>query len=885
MIGQTLGHYRILDKLGEGGMGVVYRAEDTTLQRQVAIKLVPPDLCCSEERLKRFKREAMALAALDHPNIVTIHSVEEADGTHFLTMQLVEGKTLDDLITREGLPLDRVLEIGIPLADALVAAHEKGIVHRDLKPGNIVITNEGRVKVLDFGIAKLNRDAEATDDSELPTETLTVAGQVQGTLPYMSPEQITGRDVDARSDIFSLGIILYEMATGERPFKGEVSATLISSILRDEPQDAERLKPGIPRHFGRIIRRCLHKDPDRRFLLVKGLRNELEELQREVSSEDEPTATIPTTAIVDRQRSWKGVIAAVSIGLVVLLAAWAIVRSMREQRTAVTPATGPPMIVVLPFENLGPPEDQYFADGMTEEITSRLAGVKGLRVISRTSATQYRDDRPSLKQIAEELDVDYVLEGTVRWARTDDGLGRVRVTPQLIRVEDDSHLWADSYDRLIEDVFEIQSSIATQVVSQLDVTLLERERQALESQPTENLEAYQAYLNGLGYVVPLTWNQDDLERAIQLFERAVELDPDFVSAHYRLSRTHLWTHFVTSPSKQHVAAGRDAAERAVALAPDNPESHLAMGYYHYLGHRDFDSAFVEFEQAYQSRPNDPEVLAAMAYIDRRRGRFDDALEKLTVATELDPRSAQRATDVGATLMFTRRWQEAKAHFERSIALDPDQVLAYVRLAEVHWLGSGDLARSRQALESSPRARSREMDEFFVYQATYERDFEQALATLATGREIWSSHHPTSLIAARLLTELGRPAEANASFEEARQWLTELLQENPPDIWWAHCHLGQALAGLGRYEEALEQAARASAAFPIDKDALEGPHLAYRSLVIFILTGEHDTAIDQLEVLLSIDGFWVPTVALLELDPTFDPLRDNPRFQALLERFG
>ena len=325
MIGQTLGHYRILDKLGEGGMGVVYRAEDTTLQRQVAIKLVPPDLCCSEERLKRFKREAMALAALDHPNIVTIHSVEEADGTHFLTMQLVEGKTLDDLITREGLPLDRVLEIGIPLADALVAAHEKGIVHRDLKPGNIVITNEGRVKVLDFGIAKLNRDAEATDDSELPTETLTVAGQVQGTLPYMSPEQITGRDVDARSDIFSLGIILYEMATGERPFKGEVSATLISSILRDEPQDAERLKPGIPRHFGRIIRRCLHKDPDRRFLLVKGLRNELEELQREVSSEEEPTATITTTAMVDRQRSWKGVIAAVSIGLVVLLAAWAIV--------------------------------------------------------------------------------------------------------------------------------------------------------------------------------------------------------------------------------------------------------------------------------------------------------------------------------------------------------------------------------------------------------------------------------------------------------------------------------------------------------------------------------------------------------------------------------
>jgi serine/threonine-protein kinase len=236
-------------------------------------------------------------------------------------------------------------------------------------------------------------------------------------------------------------------------------------------------------------------------------------------------------------------------------------------------------------------------------------------------------------------------------------------------------------------------------------------------------------------------------------------------------------------------------------------------------------------------------------------------------------------------MITRRWEEAEALFERSIALDPDQVLAYVRLAEVHWFRDGDLARSREALESSPRSASVEMVEFFVFQATYERDFEQAFETLATGRRIWSSHHPTSLIAARLLTELERSAEARESFEEARQWLTELLQDEPPDIWWAHCHLGQALAGLGRSEEALEQAARASALFPIDKDALEGPHLAYRMLVIFVLTGEHDTAIDQLEVLLSMNGFWVPTVALLEIDPTFDPLRDNPRFQALLERFG
>ena len=485
-------------------MGEVYRAEDTTLDREVALKVLPTELSSDPDRLARFEREAKTLAALDHPNIVTIHSVEEAEGVRFLTMQLVEGQPLSELIPKGGMPLERIFNIAIPLADALATAHEKDVIHRDLKPANIMVTDEGRVKVLDFGLAKLRSGAGAAPmTTAMPTEPLTEEGRIVGTMPYMSPEQLEGSDLDERSDIFSLGIVLYEMASGERPFKGETSVSLISSIVKDSPQPVDTLRDGLPHHLGRVVGRCLEKNPERRYQTAKDVRNELEALAKETESDvvarTEQCDEIPTPAPPKRFRQWP-----LAVGLAIALLALGLLWIGRWEQPAeevseptLVDDSGEPMIAVLPFENLGPPEDEYFADGMTEEITSRLAMVSGLGVISRTSAMQYKENRPALKQIGEELGVDYVLEGTVRWAKSPEGPGRVRITPQLIRVADDRHLWADNIEKELEDIFAVQAEIAQRVVQELGVTLLGREQEALDQRPTENPAAYQAYLRGI----------------------------------------------------------------------------------------------------------------------------------------------------------------------------------------------------------------------------------------------------------------------------------------------------------------------------------------------------------------------------------------------------
>ena len=471
MIGTKLAHYTVTEKLGEGGMGQVWLAHDERLDRDVAIKVLPPGFAEDPERLARFEREAKTLAALDHPNIVHIYSVEsatvegdaegEARTVHFLTMQRVDGRPLSEMIPEGGLPLERIFQLGIPLAEALAAAHEKGIVHRDLKPANIMVTEEGRLKVLDFGLAKLHEAGAAPEVTAGPTEVLTGEGKILGTMPYMSPEQLEGKDLDPRSDIFSLGILLYEMATGKRPFQGESSVTLISSIVKDTPPSVDTVREELPHHLARIVNRCLDKNPKRRYQSAAEVYNELDLLRREVesgvvssgvtrptSAEMEAARTTPVSA--EGRRWW---LVAVAAGIVLLgaLGLWlgrdrepeaqadraAAVDSATAPDAAAAGGAGQLAIVVLPFQNRGASEDEYFADGMSEEITTRLAGVSGLRVVSSTSASQYKEDRPPLAQIAEELDVDYVLDGSVRWARGDDS-SRVRITPQLVRTGDDA---------------------------------------------------------------------------------------------------------------------------------------------------------------------------------------------------------------------------------------------------------------------------------------------------------------------------------------------------------------------------------------------------------------------------------------------------------------
>ncbi len=456
MIGKRLAHYELLEKVGAGGMGEVYRARDTRLGREVALKILPPELARDPDRRARFEREARAVAALRHPSIVTIHAVEEDGGIPFLAMELVEGRSLSEVIPPGGLSLDRFQAIALPLADAVAAAHAKGITHRDLKPDNVMVEPDGRVKVLDFGLAKL-LDAGPVDDATLAAAPdATQEGRILGTVAYMSPEQAEGRPVDARSDVFSLGVVLYQMITGERPFQGRTNISTLTAILRDTPPPVHERARMAPQQLDGIVQRCLEKAPEKRYPSAKELRDDLERLRVEGTSQIGP----PVLPDKRKVAAW----AWAAMALLLLGGAAYVLRPRHRERSPAPAAAATsaklPMIVVFPFENMGSAADEYFASGVSDEITSRLSTLQGLGVLSRTSAVQYDRKGKTMQTIATDLGVDYVLDGTVRWARGSAGGSEVRITPQLTRAHEDRQIWSASYDRSMDEIFRIQSEIA-----------------------------------------------------------------------------------------------------------------------------------------------------------------------------------------------------------------------------------------------------------------------------------------------------------------------------------------------------------------------------------------------------------------------------------------
>jgi TolB-like protein/predicted Ser/Thr protein kinase len=439
MIGETISHYRILEKLGGGGMGVVYRAEDLKLKRTVALKFLPHEWSGDANSRERFMREAQAASALDHPHICTIYEIDETDdGQLFIAMAFYEGETLKKRIDRGPLPTREAVNFAIQAAEGLTKAHEKGITHRDIKPANLLVTSEGDVKIVDFGLAKLAGE-----------HGLTRTGSTVGTPHYMSPEQARGEEVGPATDIWSLGVVLYEMVTGVRPFRADSADAVIHAIRHDQPMPIRDLRPDPPPMLERIVQRAMEKDPENRYVSAEELLTDLRTLEEAESEASLKTTTVPAATGTRRWLTVAAPIAGVVLLAVVALLLWQAPKAPPPGPTE----EGPKRIVVLPFDNLGPPEDEYFADGMTEEIISRLAAVSGLEVISRTSAMNYKGTGKNVRQIGEELEVHYALEGTVRWDRSGVNGGRVRITPQLIRVANDAHLWSERYDRVIEDIF------------------------------------------------------------------------------------------------------------------------------------------------------------------------------------------------------------------------------------------------------------------------------------------------------------------------------------------------------------------------------------------------------------------------------------------------
>ena len=861
-VGKTIGNFEITEMIGSGGMGIVYLARDTRLDRLVAIKSIPVKQKESLTARMHLKREARLLASLNHPNIAVIYDIiEQDDGDDFLVLEYVHGKTLAELIAGKLLKLKQSLSIARQVAEAVSVAHKAGIIHRDLKPANIKITPDGSIKVLDFGLAKAPLEAGKSG-----AVTSTEPGRVIGTPAYMSPEQARGKSTDHRTDIWSFGCITFQMLTGKLPFEGETATDTLARIIEREP-DWEMLPQDTPSNIRVLLRRCLEKDPDQRLLDIGDAAIEISEMLSK-----------PAIASPVRLRRVAMIIGAIAFSIILFVIALKFIPKKEIQLPSKEIR-----LVVLPFENLGSTEDEYFADGITDAITARLAVINGLGVISRQSAMQYKKREKSAQQIAEELRVDYILEGTIQRERPSDPTSRVRIIPQLVRASDDIHVWAQTYEDDMSEVFRLQSDLAERVAQALDVTLLETERRALKAKPTENIEAYEYYLRGNEYF--RRGSEDNVRTAIQMFEKAIKLDTKFALAYAQLSRVHVIMYwFYYDRGEERLTMAKQAAVKALELNPNLPEAHLALGQYYYHGHLDYDRALEQFAIGREIQPNNGDLLSYTGYVQRRQGKFEQALANIKKAYELDPLS-NVTSEIGLTLMYLRRYPEAEHYFDRAISLAPDVPRAYDEKARLYmsWQGSTEKARAvlQEGLENI-KSTENPFINLLVKLDVYDRNCQKALDRLSLKSEDVddpSYFIPNARRYALIYRYMNKNDLAKKYYDEARSILESKIAEQPED-GRLHSSLGIAYAGLGRKEDAIREGKKGVELFPVTKDAWRGAYRVEDLARIYVMVGKFDAAIDQLEFLLSRPGEM--SIPLLRLDPAWNPLRDHPRFKKLVE---
>jgi serine/threonine-protein kinase len=869
----ALGGRYVLDReLGGGGMSRVFVAEETTLGRRVVVKVLAPSLA-AELDTGRFQREIRIAAGLQHPHIAPVHAAGEGGGLLYYTMPFVEGESLKQRLEHAGaLPLAEAVRLLGEIADALAYAHRRRIVHRDLKPGNILL-GEGHAIIIDFGIAKA---LSAAAEGPHAGAGLTSTGLVVGTPTYMAPEQAAGDPVDHRADLYALGCVAYELLAGEPPFRGGSAREVIAAHLADDPAPVTDHRAGVPTALAELVMRLLAKRPDDRPQSADEVRQVLQTVEAPSFEQPLPArrARAPRRLPYARLLAGLGVIALV-VGAIGALVA-------RGIRPGADPSgDGRLMLAVLPFENLGRPEDEYFGSGLAEEITSRLGKVQGLGVISRTSASQYSETEKSVREIGRELGVDYVLEGSVRWEGKG---GAIRVTPQLVRVSDDRQLWSERYDAKLANVFEVQATIAEQVARSLDLALTAPERQALAARPTENLEAYAYYLRGNDYLVG-SWGEDRrLSIAMEMYAKAVELDPGFALAQAKLSQAHSSFYASTiGGTDEDVRVAKRAAETALRLQPKLADAHVAMAYYLSRGPRAYDSALAELRIADQLQPNSAEVVEAMGLVERRRGRLREAVAYLKRAAVLDPRSADIAMDVGRINWFLRAYPEAEQHIDRAIELAPDWVAPHAQKAWLYVSWRGDVEEARRVLHAAIPAVGlgnlvgylNPDAVFFLPESPAQaaailelapRDFEDDTALCALVKAEWHRLH-------------GGPKLVRAYSDSARTVLERELRETH-SLPWRRAFLGYAYAGLGRRADAEREGLEAEKMVPASADPMQRAFVTFAIARIYAIVGDRDAAIERLEYLMSIPS--MVSAPLLRVDPTWAPLRGNPRFRRLLE---
>jgi len=876
MLGE-LGDYELLEEVGRGGQGVVFRARQKSLNRTVALKVISLGQWASKGHVKRFRREAEAAASLDHPSIVPIYEVGERDSSCYFSMKFVEGGQLDEVVRRTPMSIRHAAELIAKVARTVHYAHEHGILHRDIKPGNILLDQKGEPLLTDFGLARLV-EAEST-----VTRTL----EVMGTPSYMAPEQAAGQTtkLSKAADIYGLGAVLYQLLTGHPPFAGGTTFETVRLVLDTEPRPPRLLNPKIDRELSTICLKYLEKDPKRRYASALALAEDLEHWLKH-----EPIRAKRSGFFI-HARKWmrrKPALAALIASLVALVAAmgWNVWKSELISR----PATKG--IAVLPFENLShDPDNAYLADGIQEEILTRLASIAGLKVISRTSTSRYQSKPRNLAEIGKQLRVANILEGSVQ--KTAD---KVRVNVQLINAQTDSHLWADTYDRKLTNIFGVESEIAKGIAASLQAKLTGREEQALAVKPTNNPEAYDAYLRGLAYslkaMAPMPANALGAQKYLR---EAVRLDPKFALAWALLSYVDSrgYRTLLLQPTAALREEARLAAETALTLQPNLGEAVWTKGYYHYACLKDYDTAVRYFEEARQLLPNSSRIAESLAYVARRRGQWDRSEAYFNEAERLDPRNVHLLTQHGLSYIELRRFPEAKRKFDQVLDIVPDDIdtvsyKAAIAQAEGDLPGAAALLAPLHPAGDDPQA-----VETQVYQAILERRPALVIPRL---KEILAKPDPAlGFFNGELLFWLGWAQEvagdhsaAQGSWRQARSELESFLKEQPEN-YLLMGDLALTNMGLGDKAAAFALTEQAMAALPIEKDATDGPIPIEILARVAAKMDEPDRAIAALQKLLSIpyEGAFAKTVppltpALLRLDPMFDPLHNDSRFQKLCE---
>ncbi|MFC1502303.1 protein kinase [bacterium] len=715
MIGKTISHYKILEKLGEGGMGVVYKAQDTKLKRVVALKFLPPELTRDPEAKKRFIHEAQAASALDHNNICTIHEVDETeDGRTFIAMACYEGQILKDKIHKGPIAVKEAINIARQIAQGLVKAHKKGIVHRDIKPANIFITQDGVIKILDFGLAKLAGLVK-----------LTRTGTTIGTVAYMSPEQAKGDEVDPRTDIWSLGIVLYEMITGELPFKGDYEQAVMYAILNEESRPITQLRSDVPLALEKIVYKALQKNPRERYQNVPDWLIDLTKFQEELEL---------------------------------------------EQSKELTERKSVPSIAVMPFSDMSPEKDQeYFCDGMAEEIINTLTQIESLRVVARTSAFAFKGKNEDIREIGRKLNVFTVLEGSVRKAGN-----RVRITAQLIKVEDGYHLWSEKYDREMEDIFAIQDEISMMITNKLKGKLLGAEKEKLIVQPVKDMEAYQLFLKGRYFLNRHTGS--DINKAIEYFRQVIDRVPDFAKAYADLSSGYVYLAVLGYlPSKLSLPKAKAAVLKAIKLDNSLVEAHLSLGLVKLYYDWDWTGAEEEFKRARELNPNHVEVHTNFALYYLVMGKMEEALTAARKALEIDPISVWANYTLATYFLRANQLLQTEEQIQKAMELIQDHPFGFYLLGQVYILQSRyeeGVAQMKKAMKLSGRTSMRLSSLAWAYGISGAKD--KALELLAEVGKRARKEYVSPFLFAKIYTAIN-------DFDQAFEWLDKMYKEHDPAL--------------------------------------------------------------------------------------------------------